>query len=77
MGGTSPKDPSVFGMFDLKELQCTTPNCNKLYLPVKHQGVMPKLGDELRVTGSLIKMPGGFLFSAANVKVVRNHKIGG
>ena len=77
MAGTSPQDPSVLGMFDLKELKCTTPNCNKLYLPVKHQGVMPKPGDELRVTGSFIKMQGGFLFSASNVKVLRNHKIGG
>lgn len=77
MAGTSPKDPSIFGMFDLKELQCTTPNCNKLYLPVKHQGVMPKPGDEIRVTGSFIKLPDGLLFSASNVKVLRNHKIGG
>lgn len=77
MAGTSPQDPSVLGMFDLKELQCTTPNCNKLYLPVKHQGVMPKPGDELRVTGSFIKMPDGFLFSASSIKVLRNHKIGG
>lgn len=77
MAGTSPQDPSVFGMFDLKELQCTTPNCNKLYLPVKYQGAMPKPGDEVRVSGSFIKTPGGFLFSASNVKVVRNHQIGG
>ena len=77
MAGTSPQDPSVFGIFDLKELKCTTPNCNKIYLPVKHQGAMPKPGDEVRVSGSFLKTNDGFLFSASNVKVVRNHKIGG
>ncbi len=35
MAGMSQQDPTVFGMFDLKELQCKMPNCNKLYLPVK------------------------------------------
>jgi len=77
MAGTSAQDPSIFGIFDIKELQCTTPNCNKLYLPVKSQGTMPKQGDEVRVSGSFIKVNAGYLFSASNVKVVRNHRIGG
>ena len=77
MAGTSPQDPSVFGIFDLKELQCKTPNCNKLYLPVKYQGAMPKLGDEVQVSGSFVPVSGSYFFSATNVKVVRNHKIGG
>jgi len=77
MAGTSPQDPSVFGIFDLKELQCTTPNCNKIYLPVKYQGVMPKLGDEVQVSGSFVPVSGSYFFSATDVKVVRNHKIGG
>jgi hypothetical protein len=77
MAGTFPQDPSVFGIFDLKELQCTTPNCNKIYLPVKYQGAMPKPGDEVQVSGSFITISGSYLFSATNVKVVRSHKIGG
>lgn len=77
MAGTSPQDPSVFGIFDLKELKCTTPNCNKIYLPVKHQGTMPKPGDEVRVNGSFMQAGGGYIFNATNVKVVRNHRIGG
>lgn len=77
MAGISPQDPSLFGMFDLKELQCKTPNCNKIYLPVKYQGAMPKPGDEVRVSGSFMPVSGGFFFSATDVKVVRNHKIGG
>lgn len=77
MAGTSPQDPSVFGIFDLKELQCKTPNCNKIYLPVKSQGTMPKPGDEVRISGSFVNTSNGYLFSASNIKVVRNHKIGG
>lgn len=77
MAGTSPQDPGIFGIFDLKELQCTTPNCNRLYLPVRYQGPMPKLGDEVRVSGSFIKTSGGFIFSASELKVVRNHHLGG
>lgn len=77
MAGTSPQDPSVFGIFDLKELQCKTPNCNKIYLPVKSQGTMPKPGDEVRISGSFVTTSNGYLFSATNIKVLRNHKIGG
>lgn len=77
MAGTSPLNPSIFGIFDLKELQCTTPNCNKLYLPVRYQGTMPKLGDEVLVSGSIMNTGEGFIFSASELKVVRNHKIGG
>ena len=77
MAGISPQDPSVFGIFDLKELKCTTPNCNKLYLPVKYQGTMPKPGDEVQISGSFVPVSGSYFFSATNVKVVRNHRIGG
>lgn len=77
MAGTSPQDPGVFGMFDLKELQCKTANCNKIYLPVKYQGTMPKPGDEVQVTGTFIPVSGSYFFSATTVKVLRNHRIGG
>lgn len=77
MGGVSTQDPAIFGIMDVKELQCTTPNCNKLYIPIRFQGQRPKLGDEITVTGSFIKNPDGFLFAAEQLKVVRNHKLGG
>lgn len=73
MAGISPYDPSIFGMFDLKELRCKTPNCNKIYLPVKYRGVMPKPGDEVRVSGNFELLPGGYLFAASKIKVVKNH----
>ena len=77
MAGTSQQDPSVFGIFDIKELQCKTPNCNKIYLPVRYQGAMPKPGDEVQVSGSFTQISGSYLFVASNVKVLRNHRIGG
>jgi hypothetical protein len=77
MAGTSPQDPSIFGIFDLKELQCKTPNCNKIYLPVKYQGTMPKLGDEVQVSGSFVPVSGSYFFAATTVNVLRNHRIGG
>lgn len=77
MAGVSNSDPSIFGIYDIKELQCTTANCNKLYIPVYHQGTMPKVGDEVRITGSFSKVAQEILFTAEKVKVVGNHKIGG
>ena len=77
MGGISRTDSSIFGVMDLKELQCTSANCNKVFIPVKYQGAQPVLGDEIKMTGTFINSNGGYLFAADNVKVLRNHKIGG
>ncbi len=70
-------DQEVFGIIDLKELQCTSPNCNMAVIPVKYSGSRPVLGDEVRVTGRFSAVPGGYLFTAAELKVVRRHQIGG
>jgi hypothetical protein len=77
MAGVSNSDPGIFGIYDIKELQCTTANCNKIYIPVRHQGTMPKIGDEVRITGSFLKDPKGVVFTAEKIKVLRNHQIGG
>jgi hypothetical protein len=77
MGGVSQQDPSIFGIMDIKELQCTTPNCNRQFIPVRYQGRLPAVGDEVKVTGSFINVSGGYLFAAQNVRVLRNHRIGG
>lgn len=75
--GFSRQDPNLFGIMDVKELQCQSPNCNKLILPVKYQGTLPAAGDEVRLTGSFVNTGGGYLFAAEQVKVLRNHKLGG
>lgn len=77
MGGVSNTDSTIIGIMDLKELQCTSANCNKIFIPVKYSGAQPVLGDEVRVTGSFVKLDGGYLFAAEQLKVVKNHKIGG
>lgn len=75
--GFSRHDPTIFGLMDVKELQCTTPNCNKLLLPVKHTGKPPAIGDEIRISGAFVQAGGGYLFAAESIEVVRNHKLGG
>lgn len=75
MAGVYRPDPTIFGIMDLKELQCKTANCNKLIIPVKYQGPRPVLGDEVRITGNLVNSGQGYLLVAQNLKVVRNHRI--
>jgi len=77
MGAVSEQDKNIVGVMDLKELQCKSANCNKMYIPVKCAGKVPVLGDEVKVTGSFVKDPKGYFFNAEKIKVVRNHKIGG
>ncbi|KIH75797.1 hypothetical protein SAMN05660860_02934 [Geoalkalibacter ferrihydriticus] len=73
LGAFSQNDPQIFGIMDKSELQCTSPNCNKFYLPVRYAGPAPAYGDELVVTGSF--MPGTSLFAATDIKIVRNHNL--
>lgn len=75
--GYSQADPTIVGLMDKKELQCTTPNCNKLLLPVKVQGPLPAIGEEVRISGSFTREPRGYLFHANEVKVLARHTLGG
>ncbi|MDW7709187.1 MAG: hypothetical protein SCH98_01840 [Deferrisomatales bacterium] len=73
MAAVSPTDPTVFGVMDKSELLCTSPNCNKFFLPVRYEGPRPAHGDEVEVTGTFTH--GGRLLTATAVKTLRNHKI--
>ena len=75
--GFAQADATVFGIMDLKEKQCNTPNCNMTMLPVRYQGSLPAIGDEVEVTGSFVQLQGGYLFAANEIKVVRHHQVGG
>ena len=77
VAGVSQQDPSIIGMMDKRELQCTAPNCKKIYLPFRAVGYSPVRGDEVRVTGRFLPLSEGYIFMADNVTVVKNHKIGG
>ncbi len=73
----SRSDASVVGLMDKTELQCTTPNCNKMLLPVKITGERPAIGDELKISGSFSREPGGFIFHAETMEVLAKHRLGG
>lgn len=77
VAGVSQQDPTVIGMMDKKELQCTSPNCKKVYLPFKSQNYSAVGGDEVRVTGRFETSAMGYILMADSVIVVKNHKIGG
>lgn len=70
----SPTDATIVGIMDKKELQCTTPNCKKVLLPVRVKGNRPAIGDEIKVSGSIVA---GNLFQAEKLKVLANHNLGG
>jgi hypothetical protein len=77
VAGTSQADPTVIGMMDKKELQCTTPGCKKVYLPFKAANYSAMRGDEVRVTGKFAASEFGYIFMADSVSVVKRHNIGG
>ena len=70
-------DPSIVGVMDKKELQCTTPNCKKALLAVQVKNSKLTVGDEVKVSGSMVKESWGYLFKAEQVQVKTNHKLGG
>lgn len=75
--GFSRADATVFGIMDLKEKQCNSPNCSMPMLPIKFAGQLPVINAEVLATGQFVKVEGGYLFDASDVKVVRVHQIGG
>ena len=75
VGGISKDDPRIVGVMDVSELKCADPNCGRFYLPVRTGDPVPRIGDEVRITGQLTDERGGKVFSAAKVDVVRNHKL--
>jgi hypothetical protein len=75
VGGISKEDPRIVGVMDLSELKCADPNCGRFLLPVRTGDPVPRIGDEIRVTGQLADERGGKVFSAVQVDVVRNHKM--
>lgn len=69
-------DTSIVGVMDKKELQCTTPNCNKALLAVRVPGTQLAIGDEIKVSGIITKESWGYILKAEDVEVITRHKIG-
>lgn len=72
----SEQDASIVGIMDKKELQCTTPNCKKVLLAVKVVDAKLAVGDEVKVSGSIVKESWGYLLKADQVQVVGRHNLG-
>lgn len=75
--GFSKSDNTLFGIMDLKELTCTSTTCNKVILPIRFQGPLPTIGDEVRVTGAFVSDGNGYYFNSEQVVVVQHHNLGG
>lgn len=69
-------DTSIVGVMDKKELQCTTPNCNKALLAVRVSGSQLAIGDEIKVSGTITKESWGYILKADQVEVITRHKLG-
>lgn len=69
-------DSSIVGIMDKKELQCTTPNCNKALLAVRVPGPQLAIGDEVKVSGTIAKESWGYILKAEQVEVIAKHKLG-
>ena len=72
----SQGDSSIVGIMDKKELQCTTPNCNKALLAVRVPGPQLAIGDEVKVSGTIAKESWGYILQAEQVEVIAKHKLG-
>ncbi|MDO9584575.1 MAG: hypothetical protein Q7J24_15940 [Desulfomicrobium sp.] len=72
----SSSDPNVMGIMDLGELQCASPTCTKPLLPVRVGDTRPAIGDEVQVTGSMVKEASGYLFKAESIQTLRRHNLG-
>ncbi len=72
-----PSDPKVFTIIETKEaLHCKEVDCAKFYLPVRYEGKLPQVLDEVNITGSLVKQD-GFILKASRIAVVRHIKLEG
>lgn len=77
MGAVSSQDSNIFGIMDVKELQCTVQGCEKVFLPIRYAGRRPSMGDEVIVVGSFTENGGSLVLDADSVRIVRNHNLGG
>lgn len=71
----SSSDPGVMGIMDLGELKCASPGCTKALLSVRLSDTRPAIGDEVRVTGVMVKDATGYMFKADAVQILARHNM--
>jgi len=67
----SKQDTKIFAIIETSEAKlCKQTGCARFYLPVRYEGGIPKVWDEVNVTGSLAEK--GRIFVATKVEVLRH-----
>jgi len=62
------EDEEIFGLIDLEEFKtCKKVTCASLVLPIRWEGSMPKIGQQLTVTGEIEKEGERYLFIASEL----------
>jgi len=73
VAGVSRQDQNVFAIIDTSEaILCKTTGCARFYLPVRYEGQIPKVWDEVNVTGSFTQSGRFLVFVATKVDVLRH-----
>lgn len=73
VAGFSRQDPKLFAIIETAEAKlCKITGCARFYLPVRYEANMPKVWDEVNVTGGFVE--GGKLFVATKMEVLRHLK---
>ena len=73
MAGVSQTDQKLFGLVDTAEVKaCKSVGCSTFILPVKYDGKLPQVGDEVNVTGSFVGSDNDLVFIATSFKVLGN-----
>ena len=65
------EDAKILGLIDLEEFKdCNKVTCAKLVLPIRWEGTMPEVGQQLTSTGKIQKEGERYLFIANDLDVV-------
>ena len=65
------EDAKILGLIDLEEFKdCNKVTCAKLVLPIRWEGTMPDVGQQLTSTGKIQKEGERYLFIANDLVVV-------
>jgi hypothetical protein len=62
----SRTDPKMFVVMDLDDVRNNVPLPQRLYMPVRYEGAVPRVGEAVNITGSFTE--GSKYFAATNIK---------
>ena len=64
------EDAKILGLIDLEEYKaCNKVTCASLVLPIRWEGLMPEIGQQLMLTGKIQKEGERYLFIASDLVV--------